>query len=345
MNNPISIGIIGAGRIGLTHAKSIVNDIPGVNVKTVSDPYISKKAVEELNALGIKNINSDYRDVLSDPEIEAVIICSPTDTHSLISIEAAKKKKHVFCEKPIDLDIDKIHETLLIVEQSGIKYQVGFNHRFDHNFKAVKKHIIKGNIGKVHVVKVTSRDPSPPGIEYIKSSGGIFTDMMIHDFDIVRFLSGVEVVEVYAMGSVCFDEEIGKAGDFDTATAALKLENDAIALIDISRRAVYGYDQRVEVFGSGGSVNISNDTNSTALLSNGQGVIGEKPKYFFLERYMDAFAEEKKEFFRAIKNNTDPPVTGYDGFMSVVIAEAANKSVREKRPVKIKEIIDEYSKS
>jgi len=336
----MQVGIVGAGRIGITHAKSIVNDMPEVEVKMVSDPYISEDASAELRNLGIDSITLDYHDILRDPEIECVIICSPTETHSEVSQEAARAKKHVFCEKPIDLDIGRIRQTLSVVEREGIKYQVGFNHRFDHNFKAVRDHIVRGNVGDVHILKVTSRDPAPPSIEYIQSSGGIFTDMMIHDFDVVRFLSGIEVVEVYAAGSVCFSEDIGRAGDFDTATATLKLENGAIALIDVSRRAVYGYDQRVEVFGSCGRVIIDNDTDSTAVLSNDQGVIGEKPKYFFLERYMDAFAEEKKNFFQAVRDDTDTSVTGYDGLMSMVVAEAANRSVREKRTVRIEEILD-----
>ena len=189
-------------------------------------------------------------------------------------------------------------------------------------------------------MKITSRDPSPPPIGYVKSSGGIYTDMMCHDFDMARFMTGSEVLEVYAAASVRIDEEIGKAGDFDTATATLKFENGAIALIDISRQAVYGYDQRLEVFGEKGAITISNDTQSTTVISNVDGVTAEKPKYFFLERYMDAFTEEKVQFFNSIKNNTETPVGGFDGLISVVIAAAANLSVKENRPVKISEITD-----
>jgi len=336
----IVVGIVGSGRIGQVHARSIAYEIPGATIKTVADPYMTDEAAELMKSLGAEIITEDYKVVINDPDIEAVFICSPTDTHSTISQEACLAGKHVFCEKPVDLNIDKIKETLRVVKKSGVIYQVGFNRRFDHNFASVKAAIVDGKIGDVHVLKITSRDPEPPPVSYVKVSGGIFYDMIVHDFDMARFLTGSEVVEVFASAAVRIDEGIGDAGDYDTAVVTLKFENGAIGVIDASRKAVYGYDQRVEVFGSKGSVSIGNDTVSTTVVSNADGVTAEKPKYFFLERYMSAFSEEKIQFFNAIKNGEKPPVGGDDGLIAVVIAEAAKRSVAENRPVKISEITD-----
>ncbi len=340
MGKDIVVGIIGAGRIGITHAKSIAYEIPGVTIKTVADPFINEDTEKLMKSLGAEKVTKDYKEIISDPDIEAVLICSSTDTHSPISQEACKSGKHVFCEKPVDLDIDKIKATLKVVRDSGVKYQVGFNRRFDHNFMAIKAAVDSGKIGDVHILKLTSRDPGPPPIEYIKVSGGIFYDMLVHDFDVARFLSGSEVIEVYAAAAVRVDEEIEKAGDYDTAVVTLKFENGAIAVIDGSRKASYGYDQRVEVFGSKGSVAIGNDALSTAVISNENGITSEKPLHFFLERYMGAYSEEKVQFFEAIRNDKEPPVGGFDGLISVVIAEAAKRSANENRVVKISEITD-----
>lgn len=342
MEREIVIGIIGAGRIGMTHAKSITYEIPGVRIKSVADPYITLEAAAQLTAMGVAVITDDYTELISDPEIEAVFICSSTPTHSPLSQEASRAGKHVFCEKPVDLDIAKIRQTLQVVQESGVKYQVGFNRRFDHNFAAVKRLLDEGMVGKVHMVRITSRDPSPPSAAYAASSGGLFTDMVVHDFDMARFMTGSEVTEVYAAASVNIDPEIGRAGDYDTAAITLKFENGAIAVIDVSRQAVYGYDQRLEVFGEKGAVSMGNDTLSTAVISSAAGVLSEKPKHFFLERYMQAFTEEKLQFFDAIRHDSIPPVGGYDGLISVVIAAAALTSVKENRPVRISEINNRY---
>ena len=231
-----------------------------------------------------------------------MIICSSTDTHSPISIEAIKAGKHVFCEKPIDHDVDKIKEVIKTLEGTGLKYQVGFNRRFDHNFEAAQRAVVNGKIGAPHIIKITSRDPEPPSAEYVKVSGGMFLDMTIHDFDMVRFLAGCDAEEVYVQAANLVDPEIGKAGDVDTAIITLKMENGALAVIDNSRQAVYGYDQRAEVFGSKGMVAIKNDSDSTAVISNEDGVTGEKPQFFFLERYMDAYGKEMVQFIDAIEN-------------------------------------------
>ncbi len=334
----LKVGIIGAGRIGKVHAESIAKFVPNAEVKAIADPFMTDETREWAKSMGINDIYTDHKDILNDSEIEAVLVCSSTDTHSQMSIEAAEAGKHIFCEKPIDHDLERIHRVLEVVEKAGVKFQVGFNRRFDHNFRAVKEAVAAGKIGDPHIIKITSRDPEAPPAEYVKVSGGIFLDMTIHDFDMARYLSGSEVEEVYAVGNVLVDPAIGEAGDVDTAIITLKFKNGALGVIDNSRRAAYGYDQRAEVFGSKGSVAVKNDTNSTAVISTVDGVNAEKPLYFFLERYMQSFADEVKQFVDAIVNDTEVPVTGIDGLKPVLIGLAAKKSLEEGRPVKISEI-------
>lgn len=334
----LKVGIIGAGRIGKVHAESITKYVQNAEVKAIADPFMTHEIREWAKSMGISHIYTDHKEILNDKEIEAVLVCSSTDTHSQMSIEAAQAGKHVFCEKPIDHNLERIYKVLDVVEKSGVKFQVGFNRRFDHNFRAVKEAVAKGKIGEPHIIKITSRDPEAPPAEYVKVSGGIFLDMTIHDFDMVRYLSGSEVEEVYAIGNVLVDPAIGEAGDVDTAIITLKFENGALGVIDNSRRAEYGYDQRAEVFGSKGSVAVTNDRSSTAVISTVDGVTAEKPLYFFLERYMQSFADEIKEFVEAIVNDTEVPVNAVDGLKPVLIGLAAKKSLDEGRPVKLREI-------
>nr|WP_212693793.1 inositol 2-dehydrogenase [Vallitalea guaymasensis] len=334
----MNVGIIGVGRIGRVHAQSISNNIPDVTIKAVSDVRLDG-VKEWAKGYGIENVYDDYHKILDDKEIDAVLVCSSTDTHAQISIEAAQAGKHVFCEKPIDYDLDRINNVLKEVEKAGVKFQVGFNRRFDHNFNRINQVTKDGVIGDAHIIKITSRDPEPPPIEYVKVSGGMFFDMTIHDFDMARFQAGCEATEVYAVGASLVDPEIGKAGDVDTAVITIKFENGAIAIIDNSRKAAYGYDQRVEVFGSEGSIEAKNDTETNTILRTKEAVSSDKPLYFFLERYMGSFVEEMKQFFEAIRNDTETPVKGIDGLNAVVIAMAAKKSLEEGRPVKINEIV------
>lgn len=334
----VTIGIIGAGRIGKVHAESISNYVRNARIKTVADPFMNDSTAQWLEGLGVQNTTKDYKEILNDPEIEAVLICSSTDTHSPISLEAIAAGKHVFCEKPIDHDLSKIKQVIDALKGTNLKYQVGFNRRHDHNFAAVKQAILDGKVGDVHIIKITSRDPAPPSPAYIAVSGGMFLDMTIHDFDMVRFLAGCDAEEVYVQSAVLVDPAIGEAGDVDTAVITLKMENGAIAVIDNSRQAVYGYDQRAEVFGSKGMAATANDTLSSMVLSNAEGVTGEKPLYFFLERYMQSFATEIKGFIHAIENDTDTPVGVEDGLKPVLMGLAAKKSVEEHRPVKLSEI-------
>jgi len=334
MNKKVTLGIIGAGRIGKLHSENIRHNIPEAVIKTISD--IRVDAVKDwAEGIGIKNVVEDYKEILIDPEIDAVFVCSSTDTHAQITMEAAKAGKDIFCEKPIDLDLNRINKVIETVAEAGVKLQVGFNRRFDHNFKRIRDLIEEGQLGDPHIIKITSRDPEPPPIDYVKVSGGIFLDMSIHDFDMARYLSGSEVEEVYVNGTVLVDEEIGKAGDVDTAIITLKFANGALGVIDNSRKAVYGYDQRVEVFGSKGQATAYNDKPSTVEVSTDKAVCSDKPKYFFLERYTDSFIDEVRDFIEAVLNDKDVPVTGIDGLKSVEIGLAAKKSLETGKPVKL----------
>lgn len=334
----INIGIIGAGRIGKVHCKSIGNNVPEAKVIAIADPFLDEETKQLAKRYGVQCITTDYKEILNNKDVDAVLICSATNTHAAISIEAAKAGKHVFCEKPVDTNPENIKEVIEAIKKAGVKFQVGFNRRFDDNFKAIKDAVLEGKIGEPHIIHITSRDPAPPPISYVKVSGGMFMDMTIHDFDMIRYLSGSEAVEVFASAGVLIDKEIGEAGDVDTAVITIKMANNAIAVIDNSRKAAYGYDQRAEVFGSKGAIATSNNTKSTAVLSVEDGVISEKPLYFFLERYMQSFRDEMKSFVDAIVNNKDVSVNVNDGLQPVLIALAAQKSVKENRPVKISEI-------
>ena len=338
----LKLGIIGAGRIGKVHGESVMRFVKGATVKAIADPFMNDATRAWAKELGIAECYEDYKKILSDPEIGAVLICSSTDTHSPISLETIAAGKHVFCEKPIDHDVEKIKAVVEALKGSKLKYQVGFNRRFDHNFRAAREAVKAGKIGDLNTLSITSRDPAAPPVDYIKVSGGIFLDMTIHDFDMVRFISGDEVEEVYASGAVLVDPAIAKAGDIDTAIVNLKLSGGAIAVINNCRRAAYGYDQRLEAFGALGQVEVMNDTDSTAVLSNADGVTKEKPKYFFLERYMAAYTAEIEAFVRAVENDTDVEVGVDDGLQPVLIGLAATRSVKENRPVKIAEIKAEY---
>lgn len=340
----VTVGIIGAGRIGRVHAESICNLVKNGRVKSIADPFMNEDTKEWAKNLGIENAIKDYHEILADEEIDAVLICSSTNTHSPISIEAIKAGKHVFCEKPIDLDVEKIQAVMDALKGSKVKYQVGFNRRFDHNFEAVRDAIQAGKVGEPHIIKITSRDPEPPGIDYVKVSGGMFMDMTIHDFDMVRFLAGCDAVEVYVQAAVLIDPTIGEAGDVDTAVITLQMENGSIAVIDNSRKAVYGYDQRAEVFGSKGMIAIGNDKESTAVLSTEEGVTGKKPLFFFLERYMAAYAKEMDCFINAIEHDNDTPLGVEDGLKPVLMGLAAKKSLAEHRPVRISEIVKRKAK-
>lgn len=336
----INVGIIGAGRIGQVHMKSIMTGVPEARVLAVADPYMKPEVAAWLENAGVEKITKDYHEILDDPRIDAVLICASTDQHAPLSIEAIRAGKHVFCEKPVDHSLARIEEVkaALLASPKKIKYQVGFNRRFDHNYRAIRKAVEDGKIGKVELVRITSRDPEPPSPAYVAVSGGIFLDMMIHDLDMVRYLSGEEVVELTAYGANLVDPAIGAAGDVDTVVISAKLSNGALATIDGSRKAVYGYDQRGEVFGSKGSIMSANDAANNTVLSTAEGIISEKPLWFFLERYMGAYQEEIRSFIDCIVNDTEPEAGIEAGLVSVKLAIACKKSMDEGRPVRIDEI-------
>ena len=338
MEKKLKVGILGAGRIGRLHTENIIYRIPDVEVSAIADAFLNDDMIKWAKNLGVANITKDPDDIFKNDEINAVLICSSTDTHAKFIIDAAKAGKHIFCEKPIDYDIVKIKEALNAVEKAGVKLQIGFVRRFDHNHKKVHDTVKSGKIGDPHIIKITSRDPEPPPVNYIKVSGGLFFDMTIHDFDMARYLSCSEVEEVYAKATVLVDPTIGELGDVDTAIVILKFKNGALGVIDNSRKSNYGYDQRTEVLGSRGCVMVSNDTPNSAEIYTEEGIEREKPLWFFLERYNDAFIAELRAFFDSILNDTEPLVTGNDGLQPVLIAMAANRSLKENRPVKIDEI-------
>lgn len=335
--NKLTVGVIGAGRIGKIHAENLATRIANADLVAIADSNFAY-AKELGERLGVRKVYSDYHEILSDKSIAAVAICSSTDTHAQLLIEAANSGKHIFCEKPIDHDLEKIDEAIQAVKKAGVKCQIGFNRRFDPNFKKVKDMITEGKVGELHLLRITSRDPAPPPAEYVKVSGGMFLDMTIHDFDMARYLSGSEVKEVFAAGAVLVDPEIGKAGDIDTAVITLIFENGAIGTIDNSRKAVYGYDQRVEVFGSGGMVAVSNNYPDSHVYSNGEGVSSSKPLYFFLERYSESFIAEMRDFVDSVIAGKNTPVNVEDGRKPILIAMAAKRSMEENRPIKLSEI-------
>lgn len=338
MAKKVKIGVLGVGRIGKLHVTNLVNSIPGAEVVAVADPFMNDATEAWAAELGITKTTKDPAEIFADASIDAVFICSSTDTHAEFIVRAAEAGKHIFCEKPIATDVKVIEDALAAVDKAGVKLQVGFVRRFDHNHKKVRDTVASGILGAPAIVKVTSRDPEAPPMEYVKVSGGIFLDMMIHDFDMVRYLAGSEVTEVSTYGTVMVDEDFKKYDDVDTAIVMLKFENGAIGVIDNSREAPYGYDQRTEVHCKKGCVQVANDLNDTAMISTADGVTCAKPTWFFLERYNNAFIAETEAFINAIADGKDVPVTGIDGLMPVKIAIAAKKSLDEGRPVKISEI-------
>lgn len=338
MSKRVRIGLLGAGRIGRLHGENLAHAVPEAELYAVADPYLNDEGRAWAKEMGIEKAYTDPEEIFNDKSIDAVFICSSTNTHADFIIRAAAAGKHIFCEKPIDTNLAKIQEALDAVEKAGVKLQVGFVRRFDHNHKAVRDTVASGQLGKPHVVKVTSRDPDHQPMEYIKVSGGIFMDMTIHDFDMVRYLAGSEVAEVMAYGAALSGAGYDRLGDIDTAIVTMKFENGALGVIDNSRAAHYGYDQRTEVHCDKGCVQVANDLNNTAMISSGDGVTVAKPTWFFLERYNNAFIAEAKAFAEAVLNDTETPVGGIDGLQPVRIAMAADQSLKEGRPVKLSEI-------
>ena len=333
----IGIIVIGAGRIGELHARNIAGRLPGFLLKGIVEPFPGKGVSEWAAAAGVP-LFTDIAEAVSAVKADAALVAVPTDLHENAVAASLTAGLHIFCEKPVAPDIPAAKRIVEAAAAAGVVLQIGFNRRFDHNFAALRRTVEGGALGKVEMVRVTSRDPGPPPIEYIRRSGGLFMDMTIHDFDMARFLSGDEIVEVHARGASLVDPEIGKAGDIDTAVISFELAGGAIGFIENSRRAAYGYDQRAEVLGSDGAASTANDTPSTLTVSNSGGVHTEKPLHFFLERYEDSFVTELEAFEAAVRGDAPVPVSGEDGLQAMRIAQACRISLKEKRAVGLDEI-------
>ena len=334
----LKVGVIGAGRIGRLHAENIVRRIPEAELVALADVMMNDEMEQWAKGIGIPYVYQDADQIINDPAIQAIFICSSTNTHVDLMVKAAKAGKDIFCEKPIDVDITRVHEALDAVKAAGVKLQIGFVRRFDHNHKAVHDVVASGELGRPHIVKITTRDAAPPPFEYAKVSGGLYMDMMIHDFDMARFLSGSEVEEVSAYGKAMMDPKLEEIDDVDIATVMLKMENGTLCVIDNTRKSSFGYDQRSEVQCEEGCVQVYNDYANTAHISTMDGVRTEKPLWFFVERFNEAYYVEIRSFIEDVIAGKDPEVGAVDGLMSVLIAKAAKKALDEGRSVRLDEV-------
>jgi myo-inositol 2-dehydrogenase / D-chiro-inositol 1-dehydrogenase len=330
----LRIGILGAGRIGQVHAENASFRVPNAEVVVVADIV---KASAEACAKKVKapRATDQIDEVLGDPTVEAVVIATSTDTHARLITDAAKAGKHIFCEKPIDFDLAKIDAALAEVKKAGVMFQIGFNRRFDPSFSKAREMVNSGRIGKPHIIRITSRDPKPPPIEYVKVSGGMFTDMTIHDFDMARWMMGEEVDEIFASGGSLIDPAILEAGDIDTAVLNLRFGSGALGSIDNSRKAVYGYDVRVEVFGSDGVVAVGNVPPTGITTGDVDGYTSDGPMFWFIERFEAAYVNELRHFVDCIHKGEPPSAGPADGRMPLLMARAANLSLKENRPIKV----------
>lgn len=337
MTAKLGIGIVGAGRIGRVHAETLAFRMPEAHLVAIADPDVA--AASDVAAhCGNPKVVQDAEGIFANKSIDAVLICSPTATHAEFVLRAARAGKHIFCEKPIDHSLSKIDQALREVSKSGVKFQVGFNRRFDANFARVRSAVEHDQIGTPYLMHIISRDPGPPSMSYIRASGGIFLDMTIHDFDMARFLIGDEVESIYTVGTVRVDPEIGEAGDLDTALVVLQFRGGVIGTIDNCRQAVYGYDQRVEILGSKGAIATENCYPNQAILSTNSAIQRDLPLNFFMDRYTQSFSSEMESFVNAVLHNNSIAVNGNDGRMAVAMALAARKSYDERRAVRLEEI-------
>ena len=330
----VRFGLLGAGRIGKVHAKAVTSN-PKAKLVAVADAF--EKAASDLATQYGAEVRS-IPEILASADIDAVVICTPTDTHADLIEQFSRAGKAIFCEKPIDLDVERVKACLKVVDAEGATLMVGFNRRFDPHFMAVKDLISKGEIGTVEMVTIISRDPGAPPVDYIKRSGGIFRDMTIHDFDMARWLLGEEVETVSAQASVLVDQAIGEAGDFDSASVMLATASGKHATISNSRRATYGYDQRIEVHGAKGSVAAENQRPVSIEVANSAGYTRPPLHDFFMTRYTEAYAREISSFIDFVESKSAASPSGIDGLIALALAEAALKSVKEGRAVKVSEV-------
>jgi myo-inositol 2-dehydrogenase / D-chiro-inositol 1-dehydrogenase len=329
------IGMIGVGRIGLMHAEFLGGQVPGAALGAVYDP-VGERTDAAAGHLGVRVVASV--DELLASDIDAVAICSPTDTHTEFIVAAAEAGKAIFCEKPVSLDLAEVDTALAAVQSAGVPLQVGFNRRFDPAHASVAAAVADGTVGEPHLVRIISRDPVPPPMEYVRHSGGLFLDMTIHDFDMARFVTASEVVEVFARGAIRIDPRLADVGDIDTAVVTLVHANGCLTTIDNSRQAVYGYDQRVEVFGSAGTAASDNPLVHSGSVRTAEGALGAPLPHFFIERYTQSFLREWEAFVATLTTGAPPPMTADDARAPLVIGLAALRSLREGRPVRIEEV-------
>jgi myo-inositol 2-dehydrogenase / D-chiro-inositol 1-dehydrogenase len=332
---PLRVGVIGVGRIGRMHAGLLAREVPGAAVGAVYDAH-EPLAREVASELGVPAAAS-VEEVLGG-DLDAVAICSSADTHAELVVAAARAGKAVFCEKPVSLELAELDRALEAVEDAGVPFQVGFNRRFDPAHASVRDAVASGAVGVPHLVRISSRDPAPPPLEYVKSSGGLFLDMMIHDFDMARFVTGSEVAEVYARGAVRVEPSLARTGDIDTALVTLVHEDGCLTAIDNSRRAAYGFDQRVEVFGSAGMAASENPLAHTGVVFTAEGASRPALPHFFLQRYVPSYLREWAAFRHAVRNGAAPPVSTRDARAPLVIGLAALRSLRDRRPVGTREV-------
>ena len=330
----VRFAILGAGRIGQVHARAVTST-PIATLVAIADP-VADAAQKVADAYGCDIRSID--EIAASDDVDAVAICTPTNTHADLIEQFAKAGKAVFCEKPVDLSLERVKTCLKTVEDQGGTLMVGFQRRFDPDFMALKKTIEDGRIGDVEMITLTSRDPGPPPYEYIKVSGGIFRDMTIHDFDVARWLLCEEVETVQAAASVLTDTKIGELGDFDSINVILTTASGKQCTITNSRRATYGYDQRIEVLGSRGSVSAENHREANIEIADSTGYLRPPLLNFFMSRYVNAYANEIAAFVGAVANGSPPPTTGHDGMMAIALAESALKSVEDGRVVRISEV-------
>jgi myo-inositol 2-dehydrogenase/D-chiro-inositol 1-dehydrogenase len=335
----LNVAVIGGGRIGQVHMETLSFHTPLAKPVMIVD-FIEKVAKSTAEKFGVEKYSTDFKDVLKDPNIEAVWICSPSSQHSEQIKALASAGKHIFCEKPLAITLKEAEEVTSAVEKAKVKMMLAFQRRFDPNFARAKQCIQSGAVGDVYAVHLISRDPAPPPMDYIKNSGGLHNDMAIHDFDIARFMTGSECEEITAYGACRVDPKIASEGnDIDTAITLLKFKNGAFCTIDNCRQSPSGYDQRVEVFGSKGLVRFGNNFPNNVFIEDAQSVRrSDLPFNFFMDRYTEAYRNETKQFVQCVLENKEPPTSGRDGTAAMAMAIAAKKSLLEKRAVKLSEI-------
>lgn len=328
----VNIALLGMGRIGKIHFKNIEQHFPGAKIAAVADPVYDTSLKEKYSNIFF---SKDANEVIALPEVDAILICTPTSSHADLIEKGIQNRKHIFCEKPMDLSLERTIALSSLAEDAGIKLMLGFNRRFDPDFMQAYKSVREGTIGDIQIVKITSRDPGLPPIDYIKNSGGLFMDMAIHDFDMARYIMGKEVVEVFSKGLNIIDKKVGEAGDVDTALTTLTFEDGTYAVIDNSRKAVYGYDQRLEIFGNGGMIQVENNLHNRNILYNEKGIHHALPLDFFMNRYAKSYLNEMELFIDALTSGKQMPVGGVDGLKATQIAYAAKMSIETGHPVKL----------